>query len=49
MSKVLVIDDSPTEVFQFKEMLEGRGHEVITAENGHDGVALALKEHTDVG
>mgnify|MGYP004156122059 CR=1 FL=1 len=23
MSKVLVIDDSPTEIFQFKEMLEG--------------------------
>lgn len=48
MSKVLVIDDSPTEVFQFKEMLEGLGYEVITAENGHDGVALAIKEQPDV-
>ena len=34
MSKVLVVDDSPTELSQFKEMLEGLGHEVITAENG---------------
>ena len=48
MSKVLVIDDSPTEIFQFKLMLEGLGHEVITAENGLDGVALALKEQPDL-
>ena len=47
MSKVLVIDDSPTEIFQFKLMLERLGHEVITAENGHDGVALAIKEQPD--
>lgn len=48
MSKVLVIDDSPTEIFQFKLMLEGLGHEVITAENGLDGVALAIKEQPDL-
>lgn len=48
MSKVLVVDDSPTEVFQFKEMLERLGHEVITAENGRDAVALAKKELPDV-
>ena len=41
MSKVLVVDDSPTEVFQFKEMLEGMGFEVIVADNGKDGVAMA--------
>ncbi len=48
MSKVLVIDDSPTEIYQFKLMLEGLGHEVITAENGRDGVALAVKEQPDL-
>lgn len=48
ISKVLVIDDSPTEIFQFKEMLGGLGHEVITAENGHDGVALAIAEQPDL-
>ncbi len=48
MAKVLVIDDSPTEIFQFKGMLEALGHEVITAENGQDGVALAIKEQPDV-
>ncbi len=48
MSKVLVVDDSPTELSQFKEMLEGLGHEVITAENGEDGVTLAKKDQPDI-
>jgi len=48
MSKVLVVDDSPTEIFQFKEMLENLGHVVIVAENGRDGVELAQKEQPDV-
>ena len=48
MSKVLVVDDSPTEVHQFKQMLEGLGHEVIVAENGQDGVAMAASEQPDV-
>ncbi len=48
MSKVLVVDDSPTEIFQFKEMLESLGHEVITADNGREGVAMAREEQPDV-
>lgn len=48
MAKILVVDDSPTEVFQFKGMLEKIGHEVITAGNGRDGVALASSEQPDI-
>lgn len=48
MAKVLVVDDSPTEIFQFKDMLEGLGHIVITAENGRDGVAICDAEQPDV-
>lgn len=47
MPKVLVVDDSPTEIYQFKDMLEGLGYEVITAENGRDGVELARLEQPD--
>ncbi|MFT4798607.1 MAG: twitching motility two-component system response regulator PilH [Candidatus Azotimanducaceae bacterium] len=47
MAKVLVVDDSPTEIYQFKHMLESLGHEVITADNGRDGVALANEEQPD--
>jgi twitching motility two-component system response regulator PilH len=48
MSKVLVVDDSPTELSQIKEMLEELGHDVMTAENGIDGVKLASKEQPDI-
>ena len=48
MSKILVVDDSKTEIFQFREMLEKLGYEVITAENGRDGVDMAKKEQPDV-
>ena len=37
MTKVLVVDDSPAETYQFKGMLESLGYEVITAENGKAG------------
>ncbi|MEX2488317.1 MAG: response regulator [Pseudomonadales bacterium] len=48
MAKVLVVDDSPTELFQFRDWLVAMGHEVITAENGRDGVAMAKAERPDV-
>lgn len=48
MPKILVVDDSPTEIFQFKEMLERMGYEVITADNGRDGVKMAAEEQPDV-
>ena len=48
MSKILLVDDYPTETHQFKAMLELMGHEIITAENGRDGVNMAIAELPDV-
>ncbi|UTW48035.1 twitching motility response regulator PilH [Bacterioplanoides sp. SCSIO 12839] len=48
MSRILVVDDSPTETEAFRKMLEANGHEVISAENGADGVAVARQEKPDV-
>ena len=48
MSKILLVDDSPTGTHQFKAMLELMGQEVITAENGRDGVSMAIAEQPDV-
>ena len=48
MARILVVDDSPTEVFQFKDMLEKIGHEVIIARNGRDGVEAATNEQPDM-
>lgn len=48
MKKVLIIDDSPTEAVQLKTILEKNGFEVITVENGADGVAFVRKELPDI-
>jgi twitching motility two-component system response regulator PilH len=47
MAKVLVVDDSPTQIQQVSQMLESLGHEVITACNGLEGVAIAKNEQPD--
>ncbi|MCH8531435.1 MAG: twitching motility response regulator PilH [Saccharospirillum sp.] len=48
MARILIVDDSPTETYAFQGMLEKHGHEVLTADNGADGVALARQELPDV-
>jgi len=48
MPEVLVVDDSPAERFKCKELLESLGYEVVEAENGRDGVAMANQELPDV-
>lgn len=48
MANVLIVDDSPTELYQLKAMLEKHGHKVYTAENGADGVALCRAEKPDI-
>ncbi len=48
MSKVLIVDDSPTETYKLTGMLEKTGHQVITASNGEEGVATAKAELPDL-
>lgn len=48
MAKILVVDDSPTEMFRFREVLQRHGHQVIEANNGADGVALAASQRPDL-
>lgn len=48
MTRVLIVDDSPTETHAFASILKGKGHEVLTAENGTEGVALARQAQPDV-
>jgi twitching motility two-component system response regulator PilH len=48
MARILVVDDSPTETEAFRSVLEKHGHEVLNAENGADGVAIARQEKPDV-
>ncbi len=48
MARILVVDDSPTECYKFREVLERHGHEVLEAANGADGVAVARSEQPDL-
>ena len=47
MARVLIVDDSPTEMYKLTGMLEKHGHQVLKAENGADGVALATEQKPD--
>lgn len=47
MARILIVDDSPTETYKFREILERHGHQVIEAANGADGVAMARQEKPD--
>ena len=47
MARILIVDDSPTEMSKMAKMLEKSGHEVLQATNGADGVALARQEKPD--
>ena len=45
MGKILVIDDDATARQLLTRVLEERGYEVITAEGGEQGIALAKSEN----
>lgn len=48
MTKILIVEDSPTEMFRFKEILAKHGFEVIEATNGADGITIAQAELPDL-
>lgn len=48
IKKILVVDDSPTERHVLAALLTGGGYEVITAENGEEGIAKARSELPDL-
>lgn len=48
MARILIVDDSPTETYRFKEILTKHGYDVLEASNGADGVTLAKAEQPDL-
>ncbi|AWL29729.1 MULTISPECIES: response regulator [Acinetobacter] len=48
MTRILIVDDSPTEMYRFKEILSKHGYDVLEANNGADGVTLAQAEQPDL-
>lgn len=48
MTRVLVIDDSPTETHQISTILSKHGYEVVAADSGEAGVEMAKAESPDL-
>lgn len=48
MARILIVDDSPTEIHVLKTILEKKSYEVISAESGEAGVAMAKSEKPDL-
>lgn len=48
MAKVLIVDDSPTEVHILKGFLNKNGHDVLVAQDGKAGIEMAEAEMPDV-
>ena len=46
--RILAIEDEPAILRMLERGLTGAGHQVLTADNGEDGAALALGESVDV-
>ena len=44
MARILIVDDSPSQLLGMKRIVEKLGHSVVTAEDGAAGVAAAKKE-----
>jgi len=48
MAKILVVDDEPAIVTFVTRILQARNHEVISASDGEEGLAMAQQELPDV-
>ena len=48
MARVLIVDDSPSQLMGMKRIIEKLGHEIFTAEDGALGVEAAKREMPDL-
>jgi twitching motility two-component system response regulator PilH len=48
MARILIVDDSPTELHVLTRILQQGGHETLTAGDGEAGIATAKAQQPDV-
>lgn len=48
MAKILIVDDSPAQLYNLQKIVEKAGHEVLSAEDGAMGVEVARAELPDL-
>jgi len=48
MALILIADDSPTEIYVLKKMLEKHDHQVVIAEDGEQAIDLTHSQHPNL-
>jgi len=48
MSKVLIVDDSPAQLYSLRKIVEQGGHEAVTADCGERALEMACDEQPEV-
>jgi len=48
MSKILIVDDSPAQLYCLRQIVERGGHQIVTADSGEQAIELATDEHPQV-
>jgi twitching motility two-component system response regulator PilH len=48
MTKILIVDDSPAQLHQLRQIVEGGGHQTVTADSGERALEIAEHERPSV-
>ncbi len=48
MARILIVDDSPTELHVMRSIVEKNGYAAVTAATAEEGIELAKKTHPDL-
>ena len=48
MSKILIVDDSPSQLYYLRKMVEEVGHDAVTVESGEQALEAAANERPEV-
>ena len=48
IKKVLIVDDSPTDLMNLKSIVEGKGYQAVTASSGSEAIERAKQESPDL-
>ena len=48
MKKILIVDDSPAQIFSLKKLVEKSGYETLSAQSGDEALKIAREELPDV-
>lgn len=48
MSKILIVDDSPSQLYNLRKIVEQGGHQTVVADSGEKAIEMAADEHPEV-